>query len=263
MASKYEESLRNIVNIHNSNPGLIELAYVYGSYIAMGYDIDDFGKYYAVLKKESKSSTVVLSIPFTAKNGETNKNLREYLAKDIELFVSDELKITGVDKNVDFRNDQFRRALKSSSGNLRKTYLTLLKYGIGNKNISDNFNKLMKSNDNNVKLIGALLGTTYDKVNTNKVVGATILDFEPTRYDELLNDIEPNPLRPDYYNVRGNKNDLIDVPPMVVSGKDIEEVQNKVSEVYIELATKRHDKKVDGRNDNISLITGEGREMEK
>lgn len=263
MASQYEESLRNIVNIHNTNNGLIDLAYVYGSYIAMGYDVDEFGSYYTVLKKESNKNTVIVSLPLTAKSNVTKKNLKEYLDKDMELFVGEKLDIINVDKEVDFRNKQFRRALKSNSGNLRMIYGTLLQYGKGNKNISENFNKLLKSNNTNVKLIGALLGTTYDKVNSNNVVGATILDFEPTRYDELLNDIEPNKLRSDLYNVRGNSNDLIDVPPMVVSGKDIEEVQKKVSDEYVRQATKRHDKKVDGRNDNVSLITGEGREMGK
>lgn len=261
MASKYEESLRNIVSIHKYNPGLIDLAYVYGSYIAMGYDIDDFGKYFTVLKKENKTGTVLVSLPFTAKYNNTKENLKEYLDKDMKLFISEELKTNNIDKELNFRNDQFSRALKSSSGNLRKTYLTLLKCGGKDKHISDNFNKLMQSNDNNVKLIGTLLGTTYDKVNNNNVVGATILDFEPSRYDELMNDIEQSPLRSDYYNVRGNSNDLIDVPSMLVKGNSKEEVQNKVAEEYIKIATKKHEKKVEGRNDNVAQITGEGRDV--
>lgn len=229
MISKYEESLRNLINIQEANPGLINLAYTYGAYIAMGYDVCDIQKYFTSMKCETPIGTKVYFLSNSAKRKSVSDEIVSALNYDMKEYV-DNLKLTNTDT---FYTRNIEQALGKYKGNLRACFTILLKQNKANENVKANISKLTNSNISQIQTIGKLLDSSLEQVVSNNIEEKTILDFDANNYDKFIDSVRPSLSTDKYVCMLGNS-------PATVGGKSLQEAKDNAKETYIKLDTNKH-----------------------
>lgn len=221
MASK-EESLRNLIEIHENNPGLINLAYIYGSYIAMGYDVCDIKDDFTTIKGETPVGEKVRCFSNTAKRKGVSNYINNIFNFDIERYIEN-LKLTNNDV---FYVKNIEQALAKYKNNPRACFSVLLKQSKSNENVRANISKLSESKVPEIKIMGELLDSSLNQVLSENTEEKTILNFDSNSYDKFIESIRPNPGSDKFVCMLGNI-------PATVGGKSLEEARVNAKEVFI------------------------------
>lgn len=234
--TNYEKSLKNLITIYKKDPDIIFLSYLYGSYLTMGYDVNQVDKFWTEFVKGEKE----VSLATNAKHTRTKVMLSKKLDDNIIEFIKNNVKVGATQVMM-------MSAFNKTQGNLKNQYIMLLKNAAKDEHLFEHVfegtQQLKTANNPKISTVGQLLEDSIASYTGTKTDLETINTFDGNEYSQLMNGVEP--IREGKYIVNSTKN----FPQGTVSANSIEEAREKVEDKYVTVRVNQHGQIVKAREE--------------